>query len=160
MLQVSGVIGYFATFSLIENANITMYCNDTLSCLPSKRTSLEEMCASVTELTSSLSTGDTVTGMCNVSEDCLDVNCSLQVAVRGSSLPVTLSVTLLPCQCPFAIYVKAETMILFRTFTIIDGTYSRNETIDVTLCELSGRLYIHITQIDCGIVLSVSSYIV
>ena len=161
MLQVSGAIGSSITFSLIENANIIMYCNTTHSplALPSKTTSLEEMCASVTGLTNALSTGDTVTGMCTISDDCLDVNCNVTVTVRSGTLPVTLSVKLLPCRSPFAIYVKATTTVFTKIFTIIDGTFSQSETVDVSLFGISGILNINVTHIDCGIMLSVSSYV-
>ena len=164
MLQVSGVIqlGSSITFSLIENGNIIMYCNTTHSplALPSKTASLEEMCASVTGLANALSAGDTVTGMCTISDDCLDVNCNVTITVAGGTLPVTLSIKLLPCRSPFAIYVKATTMVLTNVFTIIDGIFCQPETVDVSLFGISGTLNINVTHIDCGIMLSVSFYFV
>ena len=163
MLQVSGVIQLRSsiTFSLIENGNIIMYCDSTHSplALPSKTASLEEMCASMTGLTNALSAGDTVTGMCNISDDCLDVNCNVNITVGVGTLPVTLSVKLLPCRCPFAIYVKTTTMVLKNIFTIIDGTFCQPETVDVSLFGISGSLNINVTHIGCGIMLSVSFYV-
>ena len=154
-MQVSGVVA-FVKFTLIESANLIMCCNAKYlpPPPPTKNTSLEDMCTSVTELTNALSTGDTVTGTCAISDTCLDVNCKLKVALQGGFLPVNLMVTLLPCQSPFAIYVKVDA-ILFTVTTIIDGTYSGSETIPVTLGP-GGMLIVDIIQEDCGITLSVS----
>ena len=160
-VQVSGVVAT-VKFTLIENASLIMYCNDTVlpTPPPTKNTSREDMCTSVTELTNALSTGDTVTGTCNISDTCLDVNCTLKVTLKGSFLPVNLMVTLLPCQSPFAIYVKVDAIVFFSTISIIDGTYSGNETIPVTVGTARGTLNVDIIQVDCGIILSVSYYII
>ena len=153
-MQVSGVVG-IVTFTLIENANLIMYCNTTdLPALPTKKASLKDMCDSVRNLTNALSTGDTVTGTCNIFDTCLDVKCNLTVTLKDSSLPVNLMVTLLPCKSPFAIYVKVDAIVFSSTTTIIDGTYSGNETIPIVLG--GGTLYMVIIQEDCGIMLSVS----
>ena len=157
-MQVSVVVAT-VEFTLIENANLIMYCNTTdLPALPTKKASLEDMCTSVTELTNALSNGDTVTGTCNISDTCLDVNCNLKVALMGSSLRVNMMVTHLPCQSPFAIYVKVDAIVFFSTISIIDGTYSGNETISVTIGPASGTVNLGIIQEDCGIMLSVSYY--
>ena len=164
---MSGEFPFFGKFTLIENANLIMYCSappsptplptPLPSTIPVKK-GLEEMCASVGNLTSALSTGDTVTGTCNTSETCLNVSCNLRVALKGSSLPVDLLVALIPCQSPFAIYVKAETTLFGQTITIIDGTFSRTETLKITLFALSGTLTVTIIHQDSGILLSVSSH--
>ena len=155
-MQVSGVVAT-VEFTLIESANLIMHCNATVlpPPPPTKKASREDMCTSVTELTNALSTGDTVTGTCNISETCLDVNCTLKVALQDGSLPVSLMVTLLPCQSPFAIYVKVDAIVFFSTISIIDGIYSGSETIPVTLGP-GGMLIVDIIQEDCGITLSVS----
>lgn len=153
-MQVSVVVAT-VEFTLIESANLTMHCNDTLpDPPPTKKASLEDMCTSVTELTNALSTGDIVNGRCTTSDTCLDINCTLKVTRRGSFLPVSLMVTLLPCRSPFAIYVKADATTI--GISVIDGTYSSSETIPVMFGSLSGRVYVNITQEDCGITLSVS----
>ena len=153
-MQVSGVVG-IVKFTLIENANLIMCCNTTdLPALPPKKASLKDMCDSVRNLTNALSTGDTVTGTCNIFDTCLDVKCTLTVTLKDSSLPVNLMVTLLPCKSPFAIYVKVDAIVFSSTTTIIDGTYSGNETIPIALG--GGTLYMVIIQEDCGIMLSVS----
>ena len=154
VMQVSGVVGT-VEFTLIESANLIMYCNTTdLPTLPTKKASLKDMCDSVRNLTNALSTGDTVTGTCNIFDTCLDVKCTLTVTLKDSSLPVNLMVTLLPCKSPFAIYVKVDAIVFSSTTTIIDGTYSGNETIPIALG--GGTLYMVIIQEDCGIMLSVS----
>ena len=169
VMQVSGEFGPSQKLTLIENASLIMYCSTppsptplptptpTPSNLPVKK-GLEEMCASVGNLTSALSTGATVTGTCNTSDTCLNVSCNLRVALKGSSLPVDLLVTLLPCQSPFAIYVRAETTLFGQTISIIDGTFSRTKTLNVKLFALSGTLTVTIIQQDSGILLSVSSH--
>ena len=167
VMQVSGEFGPSLKLTLIENANLIMYCSappsptplptPLPSNLPVKK-GLEEMCASVGNLTSALSTGATVSGTCNTSDTCLNVNCNLRVALKGSSLPVDLLVALLPCQSPFAIYVRAETTLFGQTISIIDGTFSRTETLNVKLFALSGTLTVTIIQQDSGILLSVSSH--
>ena len=154
VMQVSGVVGT-VEFTLIENANLIMHCNTTdLPALPTKKSSLKDMCDSVRNLTNALSTGDTVTGTCNIFDTCLDVKCNLTVTLKDSSLPVNLMVTLLPCKSPFAIYVKVDAIVFSSTTTIIDGTYQGNETIPIALG--GGTLYMVIIQEDCGIMLSVS----
>ena len=114
------------------------------------------MCNSVTELTNALSTGDTVTGTCNISETCLNVNCDLEIQFGSSNLPVSLTVTLLPCQSPFAIYVNAEINLLCQTISLANGNYSGNATIPVSILFISGTVNIVVIQQDCGILLSVS----
>ena len=157
-MQVSGVVGT-VEFTLIESANLIMYCNTTnLPALPPKKASLADMCTSVTELTNALSNGDIVTGTCNISDTCLDMNCNLKVTLMGSSLRVNMMVNFLPCQSPFAIYVKVDAIVFFSTISIIDGTYSGNETIPVTIGPASGTLNVDIIQEDCGIMLTVSYY--
>ena len=153
-MQVSGVVAT-VEFTLIESANLIMYCNTTnLPALPSKKASLEDMCTSVTELTNALSNGDTVTGTCNISDTCLDVNCKLKISFKGSSLRVNMIVTHLPCQSPFAIYVKVDAILDHLTISIINQTYSGSETTPIAFG--GGTLSVDIIQEDCGIMLSVS----
>ena len=86
------------------------------------------------------------------------MNCSLQIQTEGgTTLPVALSVTLLPCQSPFAIDVEAETTVFGQTFSLTDGTYSSSANVPVRIFIVSGTISIDITQEDCGILLSVSS---
>ena len=74
------------------------------------------------------------------------------------TVQLALSVTLLPCTSPFAIYVNAEITILGQTTSLVDGNFSANATIPVTLPFVSGTVTVVIIQQDCGILLSVSSH--
>ena len=169
MSQVFGDFGSIGKFSLIESASIVMYCDNTSmsntpppsvpsvpTILPQK--DLEDMCVSVRNLTYGLSTGDSVTGMCNISENCSDVSCHLEIKLGFVTLQLDISITLLPCESPFAIYVKAEITILGQTTSLVDGNFSANATILVNIEAVSGTVYIVIIQEDCGILLSVSSH--
>ena len=119
--------------------------------------SCEDMCDSVRNLTSALSTGDTVTGTCNISETCLNVNCDLEIQLGLIKVPVSLTVILLPCQSPFTIYVNAEINLFGRTISLADDNYSGNATIPVSIPFVgSGTVNIVIIQQECGILLSVS----
>ena len=117
------------------------------------------MCMSLRSLLSVFNTSDTVSGTCSISDDCLTVNCSLDLQTRaGFKIPLALSVTLLPCQSPFAIYVRAEITFLSQAISLADGTYSENATIPVSIGFISGTVNMVIIQQDCGILLSVSSH--
>ena len=125
--------------------------------LPKK--GLEEMCASVRNLTSVFTTSDTVTGTCTISQTCLTVNCSVSLQTEaGLTIPLALSITLLPCQSPFAISVKAKITFFGQTISIVDDTFSGNATIPVMISFISGTVNVTIIQQDCGILLSVSSH--
>ena len=169
MSQVFGDFGSIGKFSLIESASVVMYCDNTsmpntpppsvpsVPTIPSQK-GLEEMCMSLRRLISVFNTSDTVSGKCSISDNCLTVNCSLDLQTRaGFKIPLALSVTLLPCQSPFAIYVKAEITFFGQTISLADGTYSRNATIPVRIAFISGTVNMVIIQQDCGILLSVSS---
>ena len=116
------------------------------------------MCSSVRNLTNALSTGDSVTGMCNISENCSDVSCDLEMQLDFATLQLALSITLLPCQSPFGIYVKADIMFFGQKISLANGNFSGNATIPVTIAFFSGTVYVVIIQEDCGILLSVSSH--
>ena len=116
------------------------------------------MCASVRSLTNVFNTSDTVTGMCTISDTCLNVDCDLEIKVEENILPGSLSVTHLPCQSPFAISVKANITFRDRTTSILNGTFSRNATIPVMIFFISGTVNVAIVQVDHGILLSVSSH--
>ena len=137
--------------AILEVACATLY----IYCPPPPK-SCEDMCDSVRNLTNALSTGDTVTGTCNISETCLNVNCDLEIQRGSSKLPVSLTVILFPCQSPFAIYVNAEISLFGQTISLADGNYSRNATIPVAILFISGTVNMVIIQQDCGILLSVS----
>ena len=74
------------------------------------------------------------------------------------TIPVSLAVTLLPCQSPFAIYVNAEINLFGQKISLADGNYSGNATIPVSIVFISGTVNMVIIQQDCGILLSVSSH--
>ena len=169
MPQVFGDVGSIGKFSLIESASVVMYCDNTsMSNTPSPsvhsiptippQKNLEDMCASVRNLTNALSNGDSVSGTCTNSETCLNVSCNLEMQVDFLTVQLALSVTLLPCESPFAIYVNAEITILGQTTSLVDGNFSANATIPVTLPFVSGTVTVVIIQQDCGILLSVSSH--
>ena len=99
-----------------------------------------------------------MTGMCNISENCSDVSCNLKIQLGFTSLPVTLSVILQPCQSPFAIYVNAKITFFDKTISLADGIFSANTTIPFTIAAVSGTVHMVIIQEDCGILLSVSSH--
>ena len=107
-------------------------------------------------LTSALSAGDSVTGTCNISETCLSVNCDLEIQRESSKVLVSLTVILLPCQSPFAVYVNAEINLFGRTISLVDDNYLENATIPVSILFISGTVIVCIIQQDCGILLSVS----
>ena len=120
---------------------------------------LEEMCASVQNLTSAFNTSDTLTGTCSISQNCLNVKCSIKLKMEGGmTIPVSLTVILLPCQSPFTIYVKAEINLLGQTVSLADDNFSGNATIPVSIVFISGTVNMIIIQQDCGILLSVSSH--
>ena len=121
--------------------------------LPKSR---EDMCDSVRNLTNALSAGDTVTGTCTFSKTCLNVSCGLEIQLGFTKLPVALTVTLLPCQSPFAIYANAEVTLFGQTFSLADDNFSGNATIPVSIVFISGKVSMVIIQQDCGILLSVS----
>ena len=119
--------------------------------------SCEDMCDSVRNLTNALIAGDTVTGTCNISETCLNVTCDLEIQLGLIKVPVSLTVILLPCQCPFTIYVNAEINLFGRTISLANDNYSGNATIPVSIPFVgSGTVNIVIIQQECGILLSVS----
>ena len=169
MSQVFGDFGSIGKFSLIESASIVMYCDNTstpntlppsvpaVPTIPPQK-DLEDMCASVRNLTNAISNGDSVSGTCTNSKTCLDVSCNLEMQVDFLTAQLALSVTLLPCESPFAIYVIAEITILGQTTSLADGNFSANATIPVTISFVSGTVKVVIIQQDCGILLSVSSH--
>ena len=116
------------------------------------------MCASVRSLTNVFNTSDTVTGMCTISDTCLNVDCDLAIQLGDLTLPGSLSVTHLPCQSPFAISVKTNITFIGQTFSILNGTFSRNATIPFMIYFISGTVNVAIIQVDHGILLSVSSH--
>ena len=116
------------------------------------------MCASVRSLTNVFNTSDTVTGMCTTSDTCLNVDCDLEIKLGDLTLPGSLSVTHLPCQRPFAISVKTNITFIGQTFSILNGTFSRNATIPFMIYFISGTVNVAIIQVDHGILLSVSSH--
>ena len=136
--------------SVVACGTLYIYC-------PPPPNSCEDMCDSVRNLTNALSTGDTVTGTCNISETCLNVNCDLEIQLGSTKLPVSLTVILLPCQSPFTIYVNAEIYLFGRTISLADDNFSGNATIPVSIPFVgSGTVNIVIIQQDCGILLLVS----
>ena len=74
------------------------------------------------------------------------------------TLPVSLTVILLPCQSPFAIYVKAEINLFSQKISLADDNFSGNATIPVSIVFISGTVNMIIIQQDCGILLSVSAH--
>ena len=164
-MQVYVDFGPNGKFTLIQTTVIVMYCSTTPlpTFLPTPTPTIplpksrEDMCDSVRNLASALSSGDTVTGTCNISETCLNVNCALEIQLGSSKVPLSLTVTLLPCQSPFAIYVNAEINLFGRTISLADGNYTGNATIPVSIPFVgSGTVNIVIIQQECGILLSVS----
>ena len=99
-----------------------------------------------------------VTGECNINETCLSMDCDLLIRLEDGILPLALSVNLLPCQCPFAISVKAE-VNLFGRHSIVDGTFSSNTTIPIQIFFITGTVDIVILQHNSGILISVSSHL-
>ena len=163
-MQVYVDFGPNGKFILIQTTVIVMYCGTTPlpTVLPTPTPTIplsksrEDVCDSVRNLTSALSSGDTVTGTCTISETCLNVNCALEIQLGSSRVPVSLTVTLLPCQSPFAIYVNAEINLFGQTISLADGNYSGNATIPVSIVFISGTVIMVIIQQDCCILLSVS----
>ena len=139
-----------------SSATVVVVCATLYIYCPPPPKSCEDMCDSVRNLTNALSTGDTVTGTCNISETCLNVNCDLEIQLGSTKLPVSLTVILLPCQSPFAIYVNAEINLFGQTISLADDNFSGNATIPVSIAFISGTVIIVIIQQDCGILLLVS----
>ena len=131
-------------------ATVCIYCTPPLC------PSLEDMCDSVRNLAMVFNTSDTVTGNCTISETCLEMNCDLKIQLEIATLPMDLSVTFLPCQCPFAISVKAEVTVFDQKIPIIDGNFSRTTTFSVEGLPFSGTVTVAITQQHQGILISVS----
>lgn len=100
-----------------------------------------------------------VTGECNISETCLSMDCDLLIQLEGFTLPLALSVNLLPCQCTFAISVKAEVTYFGSKFSIVDGTFSSNTTIPFQIFFITGTVDIVILQHNRGMLISVSSHL-
>ena len=100
-----------------------------------------------------------VTGECNIPETCLSMDCNLLTQLEDNTLPLALSVNLLPCQCPFAISVKAEVTYFGSKFSIVDGIFSSNTIIPIQIFIITGTVNIVILQHNSGILISVSSHL-
>ena len=103
-------------------------------------------------------TSDTVVGDCNISETCEEISCDVMIRHELVTIPLYLSITLLPCECPFAIYVIAEATLFGNKLVIANGTFSESTTISVNVGFVSGTVTVTIIQHCSGILLSVSSH--
>ena len=120
--------------------------------------SFEDMCSSASDLASMFNTSDTVVGDCTISETCEEISCDVMIQHELVTIPLHLSITLLPCECPFAIYVIAEATLFGNKFVIANGTFSESATIPVKVAIVSGTVTVIIIRQDNGILLSVSSH--
>lgn len=123
--------------------------------------SFEDMCSSATGLASMFSTGDTVIGDCTISKTCKEISCDVMIQHELATIPLDLSITLLPCECLFAIYMVAEATLFGNKFVVANGTFSESTTFPVNVATLpfvSGTVTVTITQQGSGILLSVSSH--
>ena len=127
-------------------------------CPPPPPPSFEDMCSSASDLASMFNTSDTVVGDCTISETCKEISCDVMIQHPLVTIPLYLSIILLPCECPFVIYVFAEATLLVDKFVIANGTFSESTTIPVKVAIASGTVIVTITQQDNGILLSVSSH--
>ena len=133
------------------SATLCIYC-------PPPPPSFEDMCSSATDLAHMFNTGDTVIGDCTISETCEEISCDVMIQHGLVTIPLCLSITLLPCECPFAIYVFAEATLFGNKFVIANGTFSESTTIPVKVAIVSGTVTVIIIQRHRGILLSVSSH--
>ena len=140
--------------SLPKTASATL----CIYCPPPPPPSFEDMCSSASDLASMFNTSDTVVGDCTISETCEEISCDVMIQHALVTIPLHLSITLLPCECPFAIYVIAEATLFGNKFVIANGTFSESATIPVKVAIVSGTVTVIITQRHRGILLSVSSH--
>ena len=112
------------------------------------------MCASAQEFVNRTLSQQVVSGQCNVSKDCLTIDCSMEISIGIFKIPVERISTALPCSRPYGIVVQSSGSALSGN---INGTYTETTTITrrVGIFEITATY--ELEQTDKGILVGVSS---
>ena len=112
------------------------------------------MCASGQELLNKTLSQQAVSGQCNMSKDCLAIECSVEISIGLFKIPVELTSTALPCSRPYGIVVQSSGSPLSAS---ISGTFTETTTITRRVGILEITVKYEVEQMDKGILVGVSS---
>ena len=113
---------------------------------------METMCDSLRNVVNNFESQERVTTQCNMSKDCLSLDCSVAINATIVVLTANMKLTLLPCMKPYGIKVQSTTLLSNPINAVITKTtaFIRN---------LGGLLVLvqfEVEQIDHGIMIGVS----
>ena len=112
------------------------------------------MCASGQETVNRTLSQQAVSGQCNMSEDCLVIDCSMEISIGFFKIPVELTSSPLPCSRPYGIVVQSSGSALSSS---ISGTFTETTAITRRVGTFEVTVTYDIEQTDKGILVGVSS---
>ena len=113
---------------------------------------METMCHSLRDVVNTFENQERVTSQCNMSEDCLTLDCSVTINATFVVLTTNVKLTLLPCMKPYG--------IIAQTTSLLDNPINAVITKTTSFVRDLGRLPVTVIfgveQTDHGIDIGVS----
>ena len=113
---------------------------------------METMCHSLRDVVNTFENQERVTSQCNMSEDCLTLDCSMAINATFVVLTANVKLTLLPCMKPYG--------IIAQTTSLLDNPINAVITETTSFVRDLGRLPVtvifEVEQTDHGIDIGVS----
>ena len=113
---------------------------------------METMCHSLRDVVNTFENQPRVTGQCNMSEDCLTLDCSMTINATFVVLTANVKLTLLPCMKPYGIIAQTTSLLNNPINAVITETTSFVRLLD----RIPGTVIFEVEQTDHGIDIGVS----